>query len=645
MSVDLENPVSLSEIKSWGKGKVTIPVFQRGLVWSPKQIEFLWDSILRNFPIGGFVLSESTNKTFYLLDGQQRLNAIQQGFLEPDEKSDAVLWLDTAATEGQDNSSRKFFVKVTTKIHPWGFKNDNDNVSVLNAGEKREALEKFGMEGKNIFKDEINLMQTFPFVAEHPVPLSYLLNAPLDSEEAFSEDVMKKLEKLSQNWKSKKRQNVLTTKEEVKKYFQLVKTILKDQPYSVPFSVLSADTIAQETESSAEQTALEILFNRLNTGGTQISRADLQYSAIKAYWGDGFRDKIDSLADGRMPPQTLAMLFLRLALTIENSSTQKFQGNLSIKQIRDLARNDKTRQYVEEFVQKNGNILKQIDNALLDLPQYLVMKIVSLKQDIYLLLMFLAYKEYDLKQIKASSLAMLLHWFCIDTQGCVNKLYESFCIGENIAAEQKVISSLIIGNKIRKIYSPDELKSFLKDPCDFESFKDIILQPKYDMGSEQRLKWECWEIISNFRRTDTGDTLLVFAEKEFLNEYFPKYNPANVRDWDKTNRPWDYDHIIPKGWSEYRSRSEPYKEIVDYWLWRTGNFAAIPFEENRSKNAYSEYSFYEKHTDKLLFAKEFESVEKDFVKDESQAKTFAKAVFERTIAIYESCYNFISAWL
>ena len=193
-----------------------------------------------------------------------------------------------------------------------------------------------------------------------------------------------------------------------------------------------------------------------------------------------------------------------------------------------------------------------------------------------------------------------------------------------------VISQVAYENgKIRQIYSPDEIRNHF-DPCS-------LLIPKIETQLEQ-----FWEVISNFRRTDT---FLIFAEKEFLKETFPNYIPASIKDWDKTNRPWDYDHIIPQSWSAYRSRSEPFKEIADYWLWRTGNFAAIPFEENRSKNAYSEYAFYEKNTRTLLFSKEFEKVHAEFLREEEQAKVFAQAVFDRTISIYEHCFNYIAPCL
>jgi uncharacterized protein with ParB-like and HNH nuclease domain len=93
--------LSLREIASWHDIpgisvnpaiRASVPILQRGLVWNPAQIELLWDSVLRGFPIGAIVLSakiESQVKasdakklamTHHLLDGQQRCDAIALGF-------------------------------------------------------------------------------------------------------------------------------------------------------------------------------------------------------------------------------------------------------------------------------------------------------------------------------------------------------------------------------------------------------------------------------------------------------------------------------------------------------------------------------------------------------------------------------------
>ena len=71
--------------------RFVIPEYQRGLVWSDEQKVNLIKSIMTGVPIGTFVfarqaydrqtLKKLPTRTYYLLDGQQRLNAIQ-GFID-----------------------------------------------------------------------------------------------------------------------------------------------------------------------------------------------------------------------------------------------------------------------------------------------------------------------------------------------------------------------------------------------------------------------------------------------------------------------------------------------------------------------------------------------------------------------------------
>jgi len=638
----MDKTFSLKQIASWGfsNNDVELPGLQRGLVWSPKQVELLWDSIFRNFPIGGFVLSENNDGKYYLMDGQQRFNSIQTGFTEPETNSESVLWIDIKYTKA-NNSTRTYLIKATTKIHPWGFNND-DVSSVLKTNEKRDALSEFNMDGKNIFKDSISLMDTYPVRANLPIPLAYLLNAPLESDSDFSENIINKLEKLS--LVLKKKVNWENSKIEIKQnleinFYPILKKLLIDDVYTVPFSLLPAAAIENETQTVTEQTNLEVLFTRLNTGGTPISRGDLQYSAIKAYWGDEFKTKIDMLAKDRMPPQTLALLLIRLALTNRNSNLDKFVNTPTIRQIRDFAKEPETKKYIEDFIFQNSDtIIQKADNALSELPQYLIMKLIYERADLYLLLMYLVFENIDIKKYKIINLLLLLYWFSKDANccnACINTIYKTINeqrIGQDFESDfnflRNVVLNLLREEKTKYIFSPMELKQYFKP--------ETLECPKIETQIEI-----FWHEISDFRRTAT---MLIFAEKEFLIEHYPKYIPASIKDWDKTNRPWDYDHIIPQVWSAYRSKGEPYKAIVDYWLWRTGNFAAIPFEINRSKNAYSEYSFYEEKAEQLLFSKEIENVTINLIRNKEQAIIFAKETFERTIRIYKKVYDFIKIW-
>src|SRR5712664_1092681 len=82
---DLKKLVKFIELKH-----VAVPEFQRGFVWKTKQVKDLFDSLVKQYPVGSFVLWE-TNKfidartldgeklpknKFLILDGQQRLASI-----------------------------------------------------------------------------------------------------------------------------------------------------------------------------------------------------------------------------------------------------------------------------------------------------------------------------------------------------------------------------------------------------------------------------------------------------------------------------------------------------------------------------------------------------------------------------------------
>ena len=130
----VNNLLSLRDVASWqfpalvtdSQGRrhppqvlAGLPSLQRGAVWRPNQVELLWDSIMRGFPIGSLVVTPLLQRqktrsgahtddlpwgaeyTYHLLDGQQRANAIALGYLDPfafapvvKEPPQTLLWLD-----------------------------------------------------------------------------------------------------------------------------------------------------------------------------------------------------------------------------------------------------------------------------------------------------------------------------------------------------------------------------------------------------------------------------------------------------------------------------------------------------------------------------------------------------------------------
>jgi hypothetical protein len=201
-----------------------LPSLQRGAVWKPNQIELLWDSILRGFPIGSLVACRCLPPTIqstrpgavagsvkpwpedqydhHLLDGQQRANALALGYLDPfitendkeELNPDTLLWLDLDPSNNKfpPASTRHHLLRVTTKAHPWGFNvSDDKEPQRLSSGQAFEAIQSFRcVHPVPVEKDGSTNSDTcdasnqrprpfegWPVVANAPLPLSWALLA------------------------------------------------------------------------------------------------------------------------------------------------------------------------------------------------------------------------------------------------------------------------------------------------------------------------------------------------------------------------------------------------------------------------------------------------------------------------------------
>jgi hypothetical protein len=210
--------LSLRDIAAWqfqnlAEPKIIagIPSLQRGSVWNAWQVELLWDSILRGFPIGALVVCKKLAKqsthsgkygngwpedkiTHHLLDGQQRCNAIALGFLnalEPIPDIDgrntaptATLWIDLnplMPLKLPKNSTRQFLFRVLTTAHPWGYAAD-DRAVFLGVGPIRDAVDT-KYEGRN--RPEI--ISAWPYVSNEPIPFAWLTDSVLGKNLAKNE--------------------------------------------------------------------------------------------------------------------------------------------------------------------------------------------------------------------------------------------------------------------------------------------------------------------------------------------------------------------------------------------------------------------------------------------------------------------------
>ena len=637
---------SLEQIASWTSdtSEVNIPALQRGLVWKPQQVELLWDSILLGVPSGSFLLSDIPNKEgkYYLMDGQQRYNAISIGFnTVPDAR--AVLWIDLKPPKVQ-NSTRIFWIKATTIPHPWGFKN-NDESSRLNTDERRRALEKFDLHG-NIYQNSFSLKSTWPIESNCPVPLWCFLKA--SSETDNPETFLLKVRELFQNtdFEYRKRINIddIATEYVNAKLFPAFSAL---KSYRINCNHLQIQTIeAETTNDSADQpTALETLFTRLNTGGTQISQDDLNYSAIKAYWPT-IKESNDRLAEKYMHASKLVMLAFRLALT--EDVDKELKNELSIKQIRNYAQNEKEREKIIRLY--NEGILEKIlckiddwlgvnDNNEQHTPSILRTIIARNSPDVYLLLMYFAFKNLEspidltAKEIKA--LAFVLHWFNANKsqKGCAQEIFSRCREAINKNNIKMGLAYLMHDCKLLHIYSPSEVREFIKikENRDWRIWQNIHAPAR-----------QFFDRIFRYKNSETKEMLL-YAERKYLNTHFSNYDPARQDLWEEYNRPWDFDHIVAK--NKIVGKWGPYREYDKIWLNSIGNIAAISYESNRSKNAGENYIEYHLNRDTLLYDDAVENLDCNLTKSDKASFDFARITYKRFCNIYTDIYEVIKPLL
>ena len=642
--MELSREWHLQDIAEWinKDSKIKIPPLQRGLVWKPKQVEMLWDSILRGFPIGSFLLSKSSDDSYDLMDGQQRFNAIASAFLPLGDESQSEIWIDIDPP--QVKTTRVFWIKVTTIAHPWGYKND-DECNLLSASERRNALVKFGKnEGFNIYHDNKNnnltLRDSFPYTAKTPIPLKYMLDAYKETDDAsnFAELVLNKIKNSKRTFAKKE----YSTDEKTKIEF-LYHIFKKLDFYTVHSNIMDIQKVEidnknQDDEKQDDATSLEILFNRLNSNGTPITAAELKYSAIKAFWPE-IKDINDRLSQGFMPAQKLVLCIFRLVLTKDK---RKLQNEPSIAQIRGFAQDDEKKESVNNEYHNCKKYIHTInewlgiDDTIDSTPTLIRTYIINNSPDLFFLLFFMASQQQNcflgkIKDIKAFT--FFIHLFVdrkLHKQIAEYFIQEFFRTSENKSFEKafyRQIAYLVYQNASIPAYQ----LNLRLDENEINSTKNWVNSTFTTISAKQMFGCIQW-----------NREILLFAQRRFLNANFDRFLSTSGKSWENHNVPWDYDHIVPQDWlSSQRGGEIPF---CKKWLNTIGNLAATPFEVNRSKSNDGEWKFYQDNSNTLFFDNSFveEKFEKRNLKKTEYAIKFANFTLHRLQKIYEQLDEVLS---
>jgi len=656
----------------------SVPKLQRGLVWSPSQIELLWDSLLRGFPVGSLVIcdriqgqddGEVDAVTHHLLDGQQRANAIAHGYADPfsehcawlDSKNESLLWIDLNPVIPA-NMTREFLLRFTTSAHPWGFRK-TDLCQPLRAGQIREILSSLKLIPSSSEYRRPKPVELFPGEAKCPIPLAWLTQYDELPEEEFWNRVAQRCQELNTSW-SLTAATLLNqpTDVERKHLHQIYEAICGLQRQTIvalmaPESLVNAARHESHRDIEPnDNTSIEHLFHRLNRQGTKLEGEELAYSMIKAYWPKVAKP-IEDIVASRMPASRMVMLACRAALTTD----ERIRGSLSVSDVRRLAasKTEDSLKVLDFIKNRLGACCHRIENLLLYhntqnpngiLPVHLA-NIARSQPDVYLLLLLMADRLKTTDEsaqpnqtLSHALLTLSLHlsWFAIDPSKAIQHVYAA-CRDE-ISADmiKKAIRYSVENHWLIKLPNPAELSCILDfDNADLENWTwhTPILGDCIDIGVEIRERY--WEWV--FPRLNNRD-LLLYAQRHFMAQKFREFDPSRRDLWEGHNRPWDFDHIHPSYYVYDVRKNNRYQRFVKQWLDQIGNLRAWPFEENRSDSkhlAREKILTEQQREESFLLHEEIDafSLGKRAISDEPSARSFAICCRDRMIRIYEQCWK------
>jgi len=389
----------VKEIKS---KDITLPTIQRGFVWRPYQIENLWDSVLRGYPIGAFTASGFTPSKMEILDGQQRATALALAF-DDDNRPDSVrgnsdilkadfnkwqIYIDLfkpRRDENGDGDERQYIFRVITKAHPWGY-NFWNNKNKLDSAQIHAARQWYI---DNKILDELtpyykhdDLRSFYPWHAVAPVPFRFflqdnVLKALREANKHNDATGAAKAADLIQGYLKKwlnmdNNAQPVTIKDILPKFYgssfqtQILKGI-KDDPVidkyfftiediaeAINRFVVKSENVAIFTPpvlsrlEDVKKDDLEKIFVRINTGGTRITNDELNYSLLKYHLKDepgtkekhSFIEEIEDRCRSIMPPAIFITVAYRLFQWTKKRDQETLRvDNLTPRQFgRDLTR-------------------------------------------------------------------------------------------------------------------------------------------------------------------------------------------------------------------------------------------------------------------------------------------------------------------
>lgn len=612
-----------------------LPPIQRNAVWNVAQIERLWDSLLRGFPIGSFLVSprkredkardlfhgiqkQSGKEGYFLLDGQQRTRALLLGF-KPNEN--ARLWIDLMPQLNFNNAElndREFLLRVVTSHQPWGM-SDRNPTDKLSEDTKLRARNELGI--TNIHYDyqvkidngstDPSIKTSWPYKANLPVPLDALITLCGGMSGRFVTPEWEQVRKLIPERYFQQNKVPDSEPEHLSKIIASLQPLLE-----ITNPRLRARTIVLlfqhheetlETNDPDVQDDMEVLFRRVNAGGTRLEGEEMAYSLLKSAW-DGAYEMVTSIVEDPkvgylLPPTGIVMAATRIARFMQEKIDDANPGIGNFRKwIGDSQSHDSFLANMRKLLQKTPNgkslfhqVMQQFCNVVLyrpddkddiGIPKKLLLTIKSGFYHPVLIWIFkIGCKEEIVEQNRTNILRYLLYCY--------------LAVDKHDKASKKAIEEINISlqsnfpdHDIYKILLEEELGVSLPDPSSFskpfENEVDGFLRHWNDLFN---LPDDPYNILRQYF-WDSSRDLLLWYQRSFTVGWFPGYDPASN---DAFDTPYDWDHIMPYSHLITSGRSaEIYtkdKDSIDKFFWSRhlyvnsiGNLRLWPYWANRSDN-------------------------------------------------------------
>ena len=468
--------LSLPEVAGWqvpdnvpasatdGPVRAELPALQRGSVWRPAQVEVLWDSIMRGFPIGSFMLMpyEATlgrqdmllmsrpvsDPTHMLLDGQQRATAIALGFYRPwsataSDCAPATLWIDLAASP---TTERDFGFRLVTRAHPWGYPATGERQR-LELSHMRDATAAFQhAQPARVWKRRPPVEAGWPWDSVAPVPFAALIEAAQAGADA--EALTAALDRIVPHWRAIRTRASAIDTLEAHVRAESTGVILRRLRHTLDRYCVPAQTIAElltresvpVDDDQIRPDPAETLFVRVNSGGTPLQGEELIYSITKAVWPSA-PDLIQKIRNRFFTEARATLLIARLA-SVEEGKTEA-PATPDVARFRRLVHGSGSsvfRERMEAYLEHGAAPLFEQAHALLTgktfgLPAMLAADLArgeSGREVIFLLLRWIerlnkAGIEIDAlkdgQRVKAIGALTAISWFSRQSDRCVRKLW------------------------------------------------------------------------------------------------------------------------------------------------------------------------------------------------------------------------------